>query len=458
MMNKFILQGLTIGLILLSNATCNAATIDRDKLESALKTHVTAETKGVGLFVGVINGSQREFISVGRPDKTSTRTLDENSLYEIGSISKTFTGILLADMVLKGEVKLDDSAAKYLPKGITLPTRDGKQITLLNLATHSSSLPRMPDNFSPKDHSNPFQDYSVEDMYEFLSDHKLSRDIGSVAEYSNFGMGLLGHILALKAGLSYEELIKERILKPLAMNNTVITITRGLENQFTTGHDNTGTATSHWDIPTLAGAGAIRSTGKDMMAYLEANMGLIETPLSEAIELSHQFQREFGNETMAIGLSWIRTKTPTGNIIWHNGGTGGFRSYTGFDKENALGVVVLANSQENSDNIGQAILSEQIESLVIGKKIEIVLTRDQLLAYVGDYQLAPDFILTISEENGELHAQATGQGKMPVFASAENKFFFKVVLASLTFNKNSKGEVESLILHQNGNHLAAKVK
>ena len=178
------------------------------------------ENRAVGIVVGVMepDGSTRIFAAgEAGPD---AQPLGERSVFEIGSTTKVFTAILLADMVAKGEVAFDDPVAKFLPEGeVTMPTRGGKEITLLDLSTHRSALPRMPDNFTPADETNPYVDYTVKQMYEFLSTHELRRDIGAEAEYSNLGVGLLGHVLARVNGSSYEELVRERILDPLGMSS-----------------------------------------------------------------------------------------------------------------------------------------------------------------------------------------------------------------------------------------------
>ena len=335
------------------------ADTDAGNLEAALETRIE-HANGIGYVVVIIDGDERRIVTVGLASKSTGEALTEDSLFEIGSITKTFTGILLADMVLRGEVALDDTVASYLPRGIILPVRNGKEITLRHLATHTSGLPSLPSNFAPADNSNPYADYTVAQMYAFLADYKLERDIGELAEYSNLGMGLLGHVLALKAGVPYETLIKQRILKPLGMADTTITISADQKSFLTDGHDSEGNKTSHWDIPTFAGAGAIRSSGKDMMIYMAANMGLVQSALSPAIEMSHAFQHSFGQDGMEIGLAWIIAKSSDGDILWHNGGTGGFRSYMAMNITKNFGVLVLANSNDNSDLIGSSILNGDI--------------------------------------------------------------------------------------------------
>lgn len=443
--------------LLLLCSVANAEPLDTSSLEAILESRVSGD-QGAGLVVGLIDGKNTEVNSVGVSDKKTNSLLKDSSIFEIGSITKTFTGIILADMVIKGEVKLDDPVAKYLPKGTVVPTRNGQHITLLSLATHRSSLPRLPTNLlqHTKDMANPYATYRIEHLYEFLESYQLTRDINETAEYSNLGMGLLAHSLALTAGVSYEMLVKERILIPLRMLKTSIVISADNLPSFATGHDNEGNEAAHWDLPTLAGAGALRSTIKDMMNYLAANMGIIDSPLSAAIELSHKL-----NYTMAgndIGLAWLTKTHAEETITWHNGGTGGFRSYIGFDKSRGRGVVVLANSQDNVDEIGLAVLQNKVSSLIAEEFDPITLTATQLAQFVGTYQLAPNFNLTISQRGDSLYAQATGQSKHPLFAKSNNEFFFKVVKASITFSADSKGAIDSLVLHQNGDHRGKKIE
>jgi len=456
-MNRLKVSLIIASILLTSVISISAKALNVQRLESHLQTRVAGDNIGVGLVVGVMHADKNNIISVGKANKYNAQGVNKESLFEIGSISKTFTSIMLADMHLKGEVSLDDPVAQYLPKNVTMPRRNGMQITLLHLATHTSGLPRLPTGFMPKNIANPYADYTVEMMYEFLSGYQLTRDIGVKPEYSNLGMGLLGHVLALKAGKSYEQLVKERILQPLGMKNTSITLSAAQKKYLTVGHDLTGKATSPWDIPALAGAGALRSSAQDMMRYLAANMGLSNTDLSAAMELSQQYRHEFVVDSLSIGLGWFIADASNGATIWHNGGTGGYRAFIGFNKKIGKGVFVLANSQDDVDVIGHAILTEQIESLKMVQTKTLSLSKTELMAFTGEYQLAPNFTITISENNGSLFAQATGQQQLPIFATSKNEFIYKAVSASITFEKSENGEVDALVLHQNGHHVARKI-
>ncbi|HEX3107684.1 MAG TPA: serine hydrolase, partial [Thermoanaerobaculia bacterium] len=194
----------------LANAGAGAVLPDKD-IRAILADRIDVQRQGVGIVVGVIDPSGRRTVAY-TSTKTAEKPVDANTVFEIGSVTKVFTSLLLADAVQRGEVALTDPVSKYLPPGVKVPERNGKKITLVDLATHTSGLPRMPTNFHPKDPGNPYADYTVAQLYEFLSSYELTRDPGSQYEYSNLGGGLLGHVLALRAGTDYETLVRKRIL------------------------------------------------------------------------------------------------------------------------------------------------------------------------------------------------------------------------------------------------------
>ena len=385
--------------------------------------------QGVGIVVGLLDpDGRRRVVAVGVPP---------DRVFEIGSITKVFTASILARMVADGSVRLDDPVAKYLPPSVRVPARNGRQITLLDLATQSSGLPRLPTNLAPRDSTNPYADYSVEQMYAFLSGYELPRDIGQTYEYSNLGVGLLGHALALKAGMSYEELVRRRVLSPLGMRETAITLPPALRARLAPGHDAEGRVVPNWDFPTLAGAGALRSTAGDMLTFLAANL--------DSFADTHLSRRPTGNASMTIGLAWHILARPVGKIVWHNGGTGGYRSFTGFDAARRIGVVVLTNSGANVDDIGLHLLDETMPVAPPPRvRTEVVVDTGILDRYVGEYELPPTFHIVVTREGASLFVQATGQPRFPIYAESESEFFLKVVDAQITFTATQ------LILHQNG--------
>ena len=412
------------------------------------------DSKGTtGIAVGVIgaDGQQRVF---AYGSSGTARPIDGNTVFEIGSVTKVFTTAILADMVAKGDVALDDPAAKYLPASAKVPSRNGRQITLLDLATQSSGLPRMPTNFSPKDPANPYADYTAEQLLAFLSTYELTRDIGTTYEYSNLGMGLLGIALAHRAGMSYEELVTQRILQPLGMTDTRIVLTPAMRERLALGHGAGGSVVSNWDIPGMAGAGALRSTVNDMLKFLAANMDSASTPLGRVLASTHATRHGSREAPPELGLGWHIRPLPDGQIIWHNGGTGGYRSFTGFNPASRRGVVVLTNAATGPDDIGFHIIEPRLPLRAPGPpprvRTEISLAPQVLDRYVGEYQLAPTFSITVTREGNALFAQATNQPRFPIFAEKEDQFFLKVVDAQLHFNKDASGNVTGLVLHQNG--------
>jgi CubicO group peptidase (beta-lactamase class C family) len=325
------------------------------EIVAALKARVEAG-KSVGMVVGTIDADGGGSIGAYGSPGPGARPLDGDSVFEIGSITKVFTAILLADMAERGEVRLDDPVGQYLPQEVRMPSRGGRHITLLHLSTHTSGLPRMPDNLTPKDRSNPYADYTVQQMYDFLGRVQLTRDIGSQYEYSNLGVGLLGHVLALRAGKPYEALLRERVLDPLGMRHTGITLTPWMRDHLARGHDASGQVVSNWDIPTLAGAGAMRSTVNDMLRFARANLDPAGGRLQQVIRRTHESRAPTNRPELTVGLNWHIRRVNDRDIVWHNGGTGGYRTWFGFDKARRIAAVVLTNSGQSNDDLGYELL------------------------------------------------------------------------------------------------------
>ncbi len=433
-----------IGLVLTTSVRGQAAEIS-DQLTAYIQDLIDAGYIK-GIVVGVTREGQEAYLSKGVRSISGKEAMDENAIFEIGSISKTFTGLLLAEMVMRGKLELDDPIQQYLPQGIKAPKRDGNSIRLVHLSNHTSGLPRMPTNFAPADYLNPFKDYLAEDMYQFLNGYKLTRDIGSSYEYSNLATGLLGHLLATAYKTTYESLLTSIITEPLGLEHTGITQVIGPLAKGYAGSEEV----PNWDFSSLQGAGAIRSSASDMMRYLEANMGLIETKLYPAMRLAHA-NSGAADINPIVGLGWHTLIYDEKEIIWHNGATGGYTSFMGWIKGTDQGVVVLNNSKENVDHIGLNVLVPTYPLKAIRQSV--ILDKEVLAEFEGRYELAPGFVLTISRDGQQLTALATGQDALPIYPESETKFFYKVVDAQLVFNKNENGQVERVTLFQGGQKL-----
>jgi len=321
----------------------------------ALLDDYVAKNQAMGIVLVTYGGGQGARIYASGTSGRPGLTLDGNSIFEVGSITKTFTAALLADMARRGEVRLEDPVSNYLPKAVRVPERGGRRITLLDLATHMSGLPGLPTNIHPKDVSNPYADYTVDMLDAFLSSYSLPRDIGSQYEYSAVGMALLGRALGNRLGMSWERAVDQRILKPLRMHSTAATLTAAETGRLAPGHDDTGKRVSNWDIPALPAMGALHSSANDMLKYLVANMRPESRPLGRVLAGMH-VPRVVMDEETRVGLAWQTGHASNRTIVWHGGGTGGYRSLIAFDPTKGMGVVVLSNSAKGADAIGFHLL------------------------------------------------------------------------------------------------------
>jgi CubicO group peptidase (beta-lactamase class C family) len=428
-----------------------------DEIREILARRIDHQKQATGIALGIIEPNGRRVVAYGNLANGDPRVVDGGTIFEIGSVSKVFTSLLLADMVNGKEVALDDPADKYLPANVRMPERSGKSIALLDLSTHSSGLPRVPGNLSPKDPTNPYADYSVDDLYQFLSGYTLPRDPGSEVEYSNLGGGLLGHILARRAGTDYESLVRVRITEPLGMPDTGITLSSSMKQRMASGHNAMLAPVANWDFSTLAGAGALRSSANDMLTFLEALLGYRESPLAPAMKAMLEVRRPVGKAGFEIGLGW----NILGEIVWHDGGTGGFRSFIGYDPNASVGVVVLSNAFTLSgvDDIGFHLLNPKAPLADLDplkQDTEIPMNPRLLDHYPGRYQL-PDRTLEIMRNGDRLFAQVTSVGGKSIagptfemFAESESIFFVKVTGGRISFEIGPDGRATSLVMHRVG--------
>jgi len=415
----------------------------------------------VGFAIGILKDGKSAVRGVGRIGKDDDRVPDGDTVYEIGSISKVFTGILLAEAVDLGLVKLSDPVEKHLPEEVTVPAFDGEKIQLVHLATHTAALPRMPGNFRPKDPGNPYADYDTEALYECLSALELSRAPGKAWAYSNLGVGLLGHVLTrVHEKERYEEILV-RITRPLELSDTAITLNESMQRRLAPPYRAGGTPSRNWDLNVLAGAGAIRSTANDLLRFARLNLASEDADgkIMKALAASHRprfqpspAQRKRGMPGM--GLGWILR----GDVIWHNGGTGGYRAHLLIHRKERFAVVVLANTtSEKTDalarNIGRLILGREVKPIPVRKAVPVAPA--VLKRYVGEYRLSPAAKFTVTRVEDRLFVQLTGQDAFPVYAVSETRFFYRVVPAEIVFNLDGDGKVESLTLFQGGRELRA---
>jgi len=321
---------------------------DTTSVASLVQERFSEQPAGTGLVVGIVDGSGRRTLARG-VTRAEGDSVDGRTVFEIGSITKTFTGLALADRAEQGGVQLGASVSASLPDSVGVPGQDETSITLKQLVTHTAGLPRLPPNLDERsdweDPTDPYAAYSVEELYRGLEQTTLIHSPGTAFQYSNFGAGLLGHLLARRADTTYRALIRDRISARLGMEDTWVDLPEGPKERLATGHRPGGSATSHWHFrESMAGAGALRSSVRDMTTYLSAQLGQSSAPppVRRAIERSHATLHDQEGEG-AVAYGWLVSEEDEHTVFWHTGGTGGFKSFVGFNLEQNAGVVVLSN-------------------------------------------------------------------------------------------------------------------
>jgi serine-type D-Ala-D-Ala carboxypeptidase/endopeptidase len=314
-----------------------------------------AGRRGVGLAVGAFAGSRTVVHTTG--------AVSGDSVFQIGSVTKVFTALALADAVARGELTLDTPLAAVLPG--TPTSRAGAAITLGHLATHTSGLPRLPPGLlrqALRSRDDPYRDVTAEYLLGALAASRLRSEPGTRIRYSNFGAALLGHALSRHAGRPYGQLVAQRLTGPLAMPDTAVDLRPGQAGRKAVGHSRRGKAVPDWHMGAMPGAGALYSTVPDLLRLLRAHLRPDDTALPDAVRLVQQPQVR-KNRWLQVGLGWFLSPVrSTGcTALWHNGGTGGFTSYVALAPAAGAGVVVLADTARSVDRLGVRLLSTLVE-------------------------------------------------------------------------------------------------
>lgn len=406
---------------------------------------------GVGIVVGVIEPDGRRVVAHGSSGVEGV-SLGGDTEFLIGSVTKVFTALLLVDMVQRGEVGLDDPAAKYLPPGVKMPQR-GRPITLRDLATHVSGLPSMPTNFDLQAQPDPYSAYTVEQLHAFLSGYTPEREPGERWAYSNLGVFLLGRLLANRADTDYETLLKERVLVPLGMRDTAITLTPEQSQRLAPGHDRYLQPVQTWEMTVMQGSGSLRSTVDDLLTFLAACLGYQDTPLKAAMAQQWSVRSPIrASQALGWGISMVGDR----DIVGHRGGKEGYRSAVVFDPKTRTGAVVLANAR-SEDEPGDIAMH-----LLTGKPLSpappapaarkpVAVDRNMLARYAGRYRLASGATMTVADRDGHLAVETgPGSGISTFLPQGERDFYLNTGNDDLTFEVDAKGHVNGLVLHGDG--------
>lgn len=435
-------------------ATAPATSAELPADTAPLVEEAIANGDYVGLVVVLVEGDQVTTRSFGLASKDTKKPVDADTVFQIGSITKTFTGTLLADAVLGGRLKLEDSVQSQLPAGVTIAQVGPRPMTLQDVATHWSGLPRLEPGFAPADPADPYADIDDAKLWRTVSALQPARAPGVAFEYSNLGFGLLGRLVAKADGGRYQALVADKIFKPLGMTSSSADLPDSLRARAAQGYGSDGKPVKFWTFNAVPGMGAINSTAKDMTAYLRANMAAAAktgggTPLDRAMAFAQTPRADAGGGK--IGLAWI--SAPGVTAYAHDGGTYGFSSYIGFSGDGKRGVVVLANTfqTELTSGIGTHVLNP---ALPLPRIVKVVaLPADMLQSYVGTYSLGAGFGVAVTRDAATLSVQITGQAASPVFASAPDRFYYKGLPVTVDFDRNAQGQVVRLVFHQAGQRL-----
>ncbi len=380
----------------------------------------------------------------------------ERHRFEIGSITKVFVGLLLAEAARRRELRLDDAVEEVLGQ----PLRDvaGQPLRWVDLATHRSGLPRLPANLRPARETDPYVDYGDEALREALRDFRPGRRRDDRFEYSNLGFGLLGWLLARRAGQAWPALVQSRIGTPLGLGALIEPrAATDADTVAVQGHDAQGQPVPAWNFSeATAGAGALRLSAAQLAAFGRAALGRGDGPLRDAFVLSLQPHSSLGpGPGAAMGLGWLLATAEGRRQANHDGGTGGFSSSLWLDLDRGRGGLVLANAAVPVGDLARHLMDERqpLRDIAAERRLRsqaaVGLSAQQLAPLAGIYAVSPSFEITVRARGGQLFAQATGQGEIELFALSPRRFFARVAPLELQFD-GAEGVPAGLVLHQGG--------
>ncbi len=406
--------------------------------------------KSYGMVVGVIDKGEITFYKYGTFGVGNDNPIDENTVFEVGSLTKIFTASIIQDMHDNKELSLEDPAEIFFPE-IKFPSYKGQKILVCHLLSHTSGLPYLPYNYSCKNVSNPFADYSIEQAFDFLNSYELPIAPGYVYDYSNLSVGLAGHIISAGDIKNYQKELQNRICKPLGLENTSLGPTENMQKKLTNAHigDN---IVPFWEFPVFFGTGGIYTTAKDLITFLAAHMGVSNTPLTKTFQKTHKVYNYADKYKLKIGLGWHISERYSNRIIYCNGGTGGCRSFMGFCPETQKGLIILSNSAVNINDadvgLGSYLLDSRYDMLPDDEPI--VLDPFILDKYIGKYQHPSGLIFTIAKKDRDLTVHLTGYPTAKIFPETQTRFFLKAVSATIDFDFDDQNNVKGLYFTYSG--------
>ena len=414
----------------------------RAAIEQQVKPYLEGEVVS-GLVVGIYDGGKLEIYGFGKGPDGKPPT--GKTLYELGSITKVYTSLLLADSVQRREVTLDTAVSELLPPGITVPTKDKVAITLKHLALHASGLPRLPPSLVQHPKPDPYGGYGEEQLYQDLLATELDAAPGTRIVYSNYGAGLLGHALGKKIGGGYATALRERILAPLGLTDTFLGFPPGTLARSAEGTDEDLQPMIPWTFDALAGAGALVSDVRDQLHFLDAELDAYagsKLPLRPQMRFTQEDQLE--GQGPNTGLGW---QIDGEGRYWHNGGTGGFHSFLGFDPKNRRGVVILASTSTSLvDGLANALYKVLEGTAQTPVKFP---TEDQLVPLAGTYDFTgTKLVVTVTGKR--LYIEGPGEPRHRMSPLSDHEFFIEPLQAAAIFQK--EGDKIARLVFALGDH------
>jgi D-alanyl-D-alanine-carboxypeptidase/D-alanyl-D-alanine-endopeptidase len=425
-----------------------------DAIRQMLAKRIDVQKQARAAVVGRSDARGRQIVAYGKDRKP----LDGDSVFEIASLTKVLTALVLSDMVGRGEVGLMDSVTQYLPERVLNP--DVRAINLVDLATHSSGFPRRLPGVELTDTPYDYGAVSRKEFYAALATFKSKATSGSSYEYSNFGYAVLGEALAHRAEMPFERLLETRVLTPLGMDDTRFKLTQSMRERAVTGHDITLAPIATSELGMFEPSGGLYSTVNDMLDFLEVASGRRDSPLSAAARALLDTARTSDYPYAVQALGWRVTNRAGHRIAWSNGSAQGFRTFMGFSPKTGVAVVAFANASSDVgvDDIGRHLIDDYYPMNLQGPddRKEITLAPAVLDRYVGKYLFRDKSTVTIVRDGSMLVAQWP-DGTSPLFAEAETSFFMRDVDAQVSFSDRGRGNAKArtLTLHQNKQEFSA---
>ncbi|MGY0505095.1 serine hydrolase [Luteimonas sp. e5] len=423
--------------IMMMGMSGGAWAMDDQALASIVDARLAGDRTGACMAVAVV-----EKDAVARAwrcaDAKDAARIGADTAFEIGSLSKTMTSVLLADLIGQGKASLDDPLADHLPEGTPVPSFEGQPIRLRHVVTHTSGLPALPSRLGASDMADPYANLDEDALLASLGDVTLSAAPGSAFEYSNFASMLLSYAVARRAGTDFETLLKQRLFAPLGMRHAYVnTVPDGVRPAV--GHTPNGQPAPPWRFATnLAGVGGVRATLDDMVAYVQGNLGLRDAGISPALELA---QQPLGTEP-PMAMNWMLAKANGRTVHMHEGGTGGFSSFVSVDRERQRGVVILSDTTWNSiGSLGSLGLHLVDPAFPLGKPRKLAMPPADLLeALQGEYRLQSGLAMTLCQRDGRLFVQAADQPELEMAYDDAGDFFPLQLDAVLKPQQTRRGE------------------